>query len=167
MSKPVNLALTAILFLIGFVSIYSSDTMRVTTRPSADLVASYTTPKREIAFSYAKKQEGDWYSYGGNGPRTWDCSGLVAKSYKVAGIDLPRTSSAQRSSSATYHVSRYRAKRGNLVFWGYGHVELLDKIYKSNGTWYTRTFGAHHSGTRVSYRTSAGVPHIEAVRGAG
>lgn len=129
--------------------------------------ADAATAKRTRAMNYALAQSGDRYRYGGTGPSSWDCSGLVYVAYRKAGISLPRTSGAQRSSSKTVHVSRYKAARGDLVFWGYGHVEFLDKVYKSKGRWYTRTFGAHRSGTRVSYRTVSGVPHIEHVRGAG
>lgn len=134
---------------------------------AATLVAASSTPKRVTAYNYAKKQKGDPYKYGGNGPNSWDCSGLTSKSYGVAGISIGRTVAAQRNSSKTVHVSRYKAHYGDLVFWGTTHVELLAKIYKKNGKWYTVTFGAHHSGTRVGYRTTSGVPHIEHVNGAG
>ena len=129
--------------------------------------ADAATAKRLVAMKYALSQSGDHYRYGGTGPSSWDCSGLVMVAYRKAGVKLPRTSGDQRRTSRTVHVSRYKAKRGDLVFWGTGHVELLDKVYRKNGRWYTRTFGAHSSGTRVSYRTVSGVPHIEHVRGAG
>lgn len=139
-----------------------SDTGRVTAAPSVSLVAMTS---RTTALARAKTKEGGWYRYGGNGPRDYDCSGLVYYAYRH---QLPRVSGAQRSSGKTVHVSRYKALPGDLVFWGSGHVELLAKRpYRRNGRWYTMTFGAHHSGTRIGYRTNAGVPHIEHVRGAG
>lgn len=168
MRRIINLAMTAILATVFFAAISHSDTTRVSARPAAVPVSAVSkTAKRVIALNYAKKQNGDSYVYGGNGPNGWDCSGLTTKAYKVAGISLPRTSGAQRSSSKTVHVSRYKAKPGDLVFWGSGHVELLVKIYKKSGKWYTQTFGAGNSRTDVRYRTVSGVPHIEHVKGAG
>lgn len=157
--------ITAALLATGLAAGVASDPARERpqTDPATQLVANSITP-RTTAYARALTQKGDPYRYGGNGPGFWDCSGLTYWAYKH---DIPRTSGAQRRSSRTVHVSRYKARRGDLVFWGYGHVELLSKVYKKNGVWYTQTFGAHHSGTRVGYRTVRGVPHIEHVNGAG
>lgn len=160
LTRTIMLILALITTSLAYTSAQSSDLVR--DRP-LQLIASKITP-RTTAYARAKTQKGDWYRYGGNGPSTWDCSGLTYWAYKH---DIPRTAGAQRRSSRTVHVSRYKAKYGDLVFWGYGHVELLTKVYKKHGRWYTQTFGAHHSGTRVGYRTVRGVPHIEHVRGAG
>ena len=53
------------------------------------------------ATSVALRQIGDPYRYGAEGPRSFDCSGLVTYSYQKAGIKLPRTSSAQARRAHT------------------------------------------------------------------
>jgi cell wall-associated NlpC family hydrolase len=154
-------------FAIPTFSTISAASTEVRSKQGPATVVTVAASKRVSAFDYALKQKGEPYRYGGSGPSSWDCSGLVFKSYGAAGISLPRVSGAQRSSSKTVHVSRYKAQRGDLAFWGSGHVEFVVKVYKKNGKWYTQTYGAHHSGTVVSYRTNSGVPHIEHVKGAG
>lgn len=118
------------------------------------------------ALSKAKTRKGKKnYRYGGTGPTKFDCSGLTQWAYRQAGVKLPRTSGQQRASRNTVHVSRYKARPGDLVFWGKGHVELLaKKPYKKKGKWYTQTFGAGSRATGIRYRTVKGVPHIERVK---
>ncbi|MEV4440312.1 C40 family peptidase, partial [Streptomyces sp. NPDC049577] len=69
----------------------------------------------EGAVSYALRQIGDPYVLGGNGPKRWDCSGLVQQAYKRAGIRLPRLAVDQYR--ATARVSKKSLRRGDLVFW--------------------------------------------------
>lgn len=56
------------------------------------------------------------YSWGGDDPLDgFDCSGLVLFVYReIAGMDMPRTSRAQRSAGK--NVARTRLKPGDLVF---------------------------------------------------
>ncbi|NWN88085.1 MAG: C40 family peptidase [Micrococcaceae bacterium] len=56
------------------------------------------------------------YQYGATGPSAYDCSGLTSAAFAEAGIDLPRTSSAQYSG-ANQHVSLDNLQAGDLVFW--------------------------------------------------
>jgi len=58
------------------------------------------------------------YQYGGAGPDSFDCSGLVYYSYLKAGIVLPRTVLAQFSH--TTPVSADDLKPGDLVFFRLG-----------------------------------------------
>lgn len=101
---------------------------------------------------WAKTQAGKWYRYGGSGPSTYDCSGLVMRAYQRVGVNLPRTTGGMLGSSKLVRVSKSNVRWGDLVFFGRGHVELW-------GHWTNRaktrgvTFGAHHSGTRISYRS--------------
>lgn len=168
MRKFLNLTLTALLACVGFAALSHSDTGRVEARTVVASTAAYgAKSKGQRALDYAKTKKGRYnYRYGGNGPTKFDCSGLTKWAYGKVGISLPRTSGAQRSTSKTYHVSRAKARQGDLVFWGSGHVELLVKIYKKNGRWYTQTFGAGNRRTGIRYRTVSGVPHIERVKGA-
>ncbi|MFF3213250.1 C40 family peptidase [Streptomyces sp. NPDC002886] len=69
----------------------------------------------EGAISFANGHLGDPYVWGGNGPRGWDCSGLVQAAYRSAGITLPRVASDQYR--ATTPISRSELRRGDLVFW--------------------------------------------------
>jgi cell wall-associated NlpC family hydrolase len=66
------------------------------------------------AASVALRQIGDPYRYGAAGPRAFDCSGLMKYSYKKAGIQLPRTASAQ--SHRARHIPKRNLRRGDLMF---------------------------------------------------
>jgi cell wall-associated NlpC family hydrolase len=47
------------------------------------------------AITYAQRQIGLPYLWGGAGPGAFDCSGLVMEAYAAAGISIPRTSQEQ------------------------------------------------------------------------
>jgi len=71
---------------------------------------------------YAKRFTGVPYVYGGNGPRTFDCSGFTSYVYGHFGYRLPRSSYAQMRQG---HPVRGRLRLGDLVFWdGGGHVGI-------------------------------------------
>jgi len=67
--------------------------------------------KKAIAF--AMNQLGDPYVYGGTGPNSWDCSGLVMKAYAAAGVSLPRVVSPQMAAGR--RVSAADLQPGDLV----------------------------------------------------
>jgi cell wall-associated NlpC family hydrolase len=71
--------------------------------------------------SIAARYAGTPYRYGGTTPAGFDCSGYTSYVYAQVGIDLPRTSSAQRA--ATRRISRSEAMPGDLVFMP-GHVGI-------------------------------------------
>ncbi len=62
----------------------------------------------------ARAQLGKPYSWGGNGPGAFDCSGLTVWAFRAAGISLPRTSQAQFGSGRP--VARSGVRAGDLVF---------------------------------------------------
>jgi len=68
------------------------------------------------AISFAKAQLGDPYSYGGTGPDSWDCSGLMQASWGAAGVSLPRVVGDQYN--ATRHIAMSQLQPGDLVFYG-------------------------------------------------
>lgn len=150
------LSLTSLIGLSGTATAAPSNANTYVARTTAQ--PSHTTSRRLTALAWALRQRGKPYIYGGTGPRGFDCSGLVMKSYAHAGISLPRTADRQRASHKVYRISKARAKDGDLVFWGYGHVEF----YYHGGR-----YGAHHSGTRISHESLYGSPAFYHVKGTG
>jgi len=64
---------------------------------------------------YATKLVGARYQYGGNNPsRGFDCSGLVQYSYKLAGVQIPRSTRYQFQHSR--FINRNQLKKGDLLF---------------------------------------------------
>jgi cell wall-associated NlpC family hydrolase len=72
------------------------------------------------AVSAAVGQVGTPYVYGGAAPGGFDCSGLIQWAFKRAGINLPRTASAQ--STVGRSVSVNQLQPGDLLFF-YSPVE--------------------------------------------
>ena len=71
----------------------------------------------EIASRYV----GVPYVYGGTTPRGFDCSGFTSYVYAQLGINLPRSSSAQRHAGKV--ISRADARPGDLI-WTPGHIAI-------------------------------------------
>lgn len=67
--------------------------------------------KKAIAF--AMSQLGEPYVYGGTGPDSWDCSGLVQKAYAAAGVSLPRVVGPQMAAGRS--ISAADLQPGDLV----------------------------------------------------
>jgi cell wall-associated NlpC family hydrolase len=93
--------------------------------------------------NWAITQAGHWYCWGGSGG-CYDCSGLVMAAYAHAGISLPHSTYSMLSSGKLRWVPRSLARRGDLAFYGSGHVELLTR-------WPGMTFGAETFGTQVGW----------------
>ncbi|WP_051516082.1 C40 family peptidase [Candidatus Blastococcus massiliensis] len=68
----------------------------------------------QVAVDTALAQQGKPYQWGGTGPGGFDCSGLTYSSYRAAGVNLPRTSSAQ--STAGHQIPWYAMQPGDLIF---------------------------------------------------
>jgi peptidoglycan DL-endopeptidase CwlO len=66
------------------------------------------------AISYARQQLGLPYIWGGTGPDGFDCSGLVMMAYRVAGINIPRTSQQQWAWGP--RIEPGHEQPGDLVF---------------------------------------------------
>ena len=80
-------------------------------------------------------ESGTYYSWGGNGPKGYDCSGFTVAAFAQSGKSLPRQSKAQYGAAKQY-VSLDNLQAGDLVFWsnngaqsGVYHVA----IYIGNG----------------------------------
>lgn len=72
--------------------------------------------RAQKAINFALAQLGEPYSWGGTGPGSWDCSGLVMKAWAAAGISIPRVVGPQYAASK--HISRGQLQPGDLVFYG-------------------------------------------------
>ncbi|MCL1799835.1 MAG: C40 family peptidase [Promicromonosporaceae bacterium] len=72
----------------------------------------------EIAARYV----GSPYRWGGTSPAGFDCSGFTQYVFGQLGINLPRSSGAQRHAGTV--VSREEAQPGDLVWWP-GHVGIF------------------------------------------
>jgi cell wall-associated NlpC family hydrolase len=103
--------------------------------------ATTVLPARLRAFYWARTQYGKPYIWGGTGPGGYDCSGLVMMAYRHAGINLPRTTYQMLSSWHLVRVSR--PQKGDLAFYGSGHVELYARG--------NLTFGAHSAGQIIGW----------------
>ena len=80
------------------------------------------------AVDFAMAQLGDPYVYGGTGPNSWDCSGLMMKAWAAAGVSIPRVVGPQYNASAP--VSMSALQPGDIVF--YGDMSH-DGMYLGNG----------------------------------
>ncbi len=98
---------------------------------------------RMAAWHWALRQRFKPYIWGGTGPYGFDCSGLVYAAYRASGMQLPRTTYEMLDSWRLVRISRSQARKGDLAFFGAGHVEL-----DAGGHW---TYGAEESGTRIGF----------------
>lgn len=79
--------------------------------------------------------DGHKYVWGSTGPSAFDCSGLVMYALnKAFGIDYPHYSGSQYAVSQ--HISKSKAKSGDLVFWGKGGSEHVG-VYAGGNNYYS------------------------------
>ncbi|OIQ74589.1 putative endopeptidase p60 precursor [mine drainage metagenome] len=108
-----------------------------------------TTPEqRQVALDFAKQEvlAGKPYVWGAQGPRSYDCSGLVYAAFHAAGLRAPEWS---RLNAALYFVATQRVplsqlQPGDLVFWSYNgtvgsihHIAIYagnDMVWEARGT---------------------------------
>ncbi|HEY6744589.1 MAG TPA: NlpC/P60 family protein [Mycobacteriales bacterium] len=69
-----------------------------------------------IAVATARAQIGKPYVTGGNGPGSFDCSGLTKYAWAAAGVTIPRVSRDQYAAGVK--VSRSELQPGDLVYFG-------------------------------------------------
>jgi cell wall-associated NlpC family hydrolase len=85
------------------------------TRGAAGTAPVKTPAINTKALKEAKKHLGQKYVWGAEGPKTFDCSGLVMYSYHKAGFTTPRI--AQDQFTAARVIPASRAVPGDLVFY--------------------------------------------------
>ncbi|CAN5796758.1 hypothetical protein BH23ACT10_BH23ACT10_33830 [soil metagenome] len=81
------------------------------------------------AVQFALAQVGKPYAWGGSGPNSYDCSGLMMASWGAAGVSLPHNSRMQYN--ATQRVSRSQLQPGDILF--FGSSIHHDAMYVGNG----------------------------------
>ncbi|EUJ25096.1 invasion associated secreted endopeptidase [Listeria grandensis FSL F6-0971] len=96
----------------------------------------------------AQKHLGKPYSWGGNGPSTFDCSGYTKYVFAKLGISIPRTSGSQYAASTK--ISASQAKPGDLVFFDYGSGIAHVGIYIGGG----QMIDAQNNGVKIDNITS-------------
>lgn len=102
-----------------------------------------TVPARTRALNWAEAHEtGHWYCWAGAGPSCYDCSGAVLAGYAHAGIALPHSTYMMLASPRLHRIAAANRQRGDLAFFGTGHVEFVTN---------RGTFGAEQTGTRVGW----------------
>ena len=108
------------------------------------------------ALAYAQAQLGEPYARNGDGPSSWDCSGLTMRAWGSVGVSLPHSAGQQ------YNIGRAVAKSdlelGDLVFFysGISHVGL----YAGNG----QVIHAPQPGQYVEYIKMSYMPYAGARR---
>jgi peptidoglycan hydrolase-like protein with peptidoglycan-binding domain len=88
------------------------------TRLAAALLDAPGTSSDQVALKtlhFANKQKGKPYRWGGNGPKSYDCSGLVMASYLHSGLTLARVAADQYASAPTVPLDQ--AQQGDLLFY--------------------------------------------------
>ena len=100
--------------------------------------------------AYARAQVGKRYKSGGEGPHSFDCSGLTKSAYARAGLRLPHSSGGQAAKAR--RVARSEGRPGDLVY-GPGHVGvymgggmMIDAGNRRTGVVYRRLY----SGLRIA-----------------
>jgi cell wall-associated NlpC family hydrolase len=86
----------------------------------------------QAALDWARQQIGKPYGWGGTGPNSFDCSGLVMMAYRNgAGISTPRVAADQYYASTKIPYSQMRP--GDLIFWDRGSGISHVAIFSGNG----------------------------------
>ncbi len=87
-----------------------------TTTVVAGPVPNTAAAGSQVALTFARAQLGKPYEWGGAGPQSYDCSGLVMMAWGKAGVSLPH--SAQFQYDMTERVPIADLLPGDLIFFG-------------------------------------------------
>jgi cell wall-associated NlpC family hydrolase len=87
----------------------------------------------EAAVAWARQQIGKPYQWGGNGPSSFDCSGLTQQAWKNGGgKSIPRVAADQYALAQKIPYDSMRP--GDLIFWKRGSAPVHHvAIYSGNG----------------------------------
>jgi cell wall-associated NlpC family hydrolase len=98
---------------------------------------------RVAAYVWAYHNAGKPYCWGGTGPSCFDCSGLIMAAYAREGLHFGRSTFDMLASGGLVPESQSHARRGDLAFYGTGHVEFFVRP--------GQTFGAQDVGTLLGW----------------
>jgi cell wall-associated NlpC family hydrolase len=125
------------LFRVAFVAGLLAISMLAVQMPVATQAHSRTEAQRIVAI--ARSHIGARFRLGSTGPRTFDCSGLIYRVYKQAGL-LNRVGGSRKLAAGYYYwfkhrgqVSRSHPKVGDLVIWTHKGRIAHSGIYVGNG----------------------------------
>ncbi|WP_304454890.1 C40 family peptidase [Nocardiopsis sp. YSL2] len=85
----------------------------------------------QAVLDFARAQIGKPYVWGGTGPDSYDCSGLVQAAWAQAGVSLPRTTYDQVNAGTP--VSRDELQPGDLLFFYSASAPSHVGIYSGDG----------------------------------
>lgn len=116
--------------------------------------AAVASDRGASILAVAETRAGDWYSYGADGPGSFDCSGLVYWAARQLGIGMPRDTYEMLAEGVAEGIliPTWHPAAGDLAFYGSGHVEIF-----AHG--HDMTFGALEPGTRVGFHRWSGYWH--------
>jgi cell wall-associated NlpC family hydrolase len=83
---------------------------------ASGVVVGEASPLAKTVIAAASTQVGKPYVYGGSGPDSWDCSGLVQWAFTRAGVVLPRTA-ADQYAAVGQKIGLGQLEPGDLLFW--------------------------------------------------
>lgn len=110
----------------------------------------------EAAVQYAYNQIGKPYSFGADGPGSFDCSGLTMAAWRQAGVRLPHSAKQQYYSSNK--VDRQDLEPGDLIIF-YNDLHHVG-IYIGDG----QVIHAPQPGESVKVASMSAMPYYGAVR---
>lgn len=111
-------------------------------KQTEEYTSSSVSEGQKIA-AYARSFEGCRYSYGGESPKGFDCSGFMFYLYGEFGYDIKRTATAQLANG--YEVAYEDAEPGDILYFGSGSIAFHVGMYLGND----RFIHAENSGTGV------------------
>ncbi len=94
----------------------TTPTTTPSTPPTTTGSPNAPAPNANVAIAWAEAQIGKPYQWGGAGPNSFDCSGLVMDAWGAAGVSFPHL--AQDQYAMTTPVSISQLLPGDLVFFG-------------------------------------------------
>jgi peptidoglycan DL-endopeptidase CwlO len=106
--------------------------------------------------AYAKAQLGEPYVRNGDGPSSWDCSGLTMAAWGSVGVSLPHSAGQQYNRGSA--VSKADLQLGDLVFF-YSDISHVG-LYAGNG----QVIHAPRPGKSVEYIKMSYMPYAGARR---
>jgi peptidoglycan DL-endopeptidase CwlO len=109
------------------------------------------------ALAYAKAQLGEPYVRNGDGPSSWDCSGLTMRAWESVGVSLPHSAGGQYSRGR--YVDKSDLQLGDLVFFYPGSISHVG-LYAGNG----QVIHAPRPGKYVEYIKMSYMPYAGARR---